>query len=190
MTVSYGPGSSRHKRDRHKRGNHKRDWGKRDPAGSFSRPEGAHFSRWLIICLVLAGVAVVGVLSVAGHVLELRDSTRDTRLAAIVGPPCPRITLADFIAHQQEAPKVTSFNGLTFARRFGEVSCSVVVAKGDLGGGLGLKSYPVCQFTSPDVLKVQTAKGVIYFEPGLGRKASLISSAGGVRCVMAAPDWS
>ena len=176
MTISHGPDPRRHKQGP----------GKRDPAGSFARPEGTYFSKWLIVCLVLAGVAVVGGLSVAGHVLELRDSTKDTKLAQIVGPPCPQISPADFIAHQQAAPRVTSFNGLTFARRFGEVSCSVVEAK----DGFGLKSYPVCQFSSPDVLKVQTAKGLLYFEPGIGRKASLISSADGVRCVMAAPDWS
>ncbi len=177
MTISHGPDPRRRKPEP----------GKRDPAGSFARPEGSHFSRWLVVCLVLAGIAVVGMLSIAGRVLELRDSTRDTKLSAIVGAPaCPRITPADFIAHQQEAPRVTSFNGLTFARRFGEVSCSVVEAK----QGFGLKSYPVCQFSSPDVLKVQTAKGVVYFEPGIGRRASLISSADGVRCVMAAPDWS
>jgi len=152
----------------------------------FSRPEGLRFSRWVVISVVLAGVITAIGLSVYDRVLNVRDASAESRVAAVAGPPCPSVTKADFAARHLELRFASEFNGVSFARRFGQVSCSEAAAK----GWLGLKSYSVCQFSSPDVLAVRTAKGLYYFEPGLGRKASLLMDGDAPRCVMAAPDWS
>lgn len=162
----------------------------RKPSGpplkdGFSKPAGRKFPAWVVISVVVAAVAIVTGLSLYDRFLQVRDSASDTKISAIAGKPCPTLSHAAFVARHLEAPQVLRFNDLTFARRFGFVSCGVAAAK----GGFGVKAYSVCQFTSPDVLVVTTAKGTAYFEPGIGQKASLMLPGGDLKCVMAAPDW-
>lgn len=152
----------------------------------FSRPEGLRFSRWVVFSVIAVGVIVAIGLSMYDRVLNVRDASAESGAAAVAGPPCPSVARADFVARHLETRFASEFNGVTFARRFGQVSCSEAAAK----GWLGLKSYSVCQFSSPDVLAVHTAKGTWYFNPGIGRKASLLMDRDAPRCVMAAPDWS
>ena len=152
----------------------------------FSKPEGLRFPFWVVIAVILVGVITAVGLSMYDRVLNVRDAANESGAGAVASPPCPSVSRADFMARKLETRFTTEFNGITIARRFGNVSCSETPAK----GGFGLKSYAVCQFTSPDVLAVQTAKGTWYFNPGIGRKASLLMDRDAPRCVMAAPDWS
>ena len=117
----------------------------------------------------------------------IAKSTADTDLPAIAGPPCPGLS-ADAARRSLKAQGlalgyVFEFNGDTFGRVFGHADCSVAAAKDSLG------SYDVCQFTSPDVLYVKTARGEAYFAPGVGHKATVMTAGGAPRCVMAAPAW-
>jgi hypothetical protein len=148
------------------------------PAKGESRPP------WpLIIGAVGLGVVALVALSVRERQMQVADSTASTEV--IAGPPCPTISRATFNAGQPPAAKVFDFNGATFTRQFGHANCSVVATK----GGMGLGSYPVCQFSSPALLAVTTKRGVVYYGPGLGRKASVSVRGGLPACVMAAPYW-
>lgn len=93
---------------------------------------------------------------------------------------CPTLTAADFDAgHYKRLKGVQYLNG-AFTRQFGHVEC---VTAADRGGPI--RTYAVCAFSSPNVLKVTTSKGDWYFAPGLGQPAT-VSTAGDVaRCVMA-----
>ena len=136
----------------------------------------------------LAATLVVGTLW--GFLAErqtIAQSTADTNVAAIVGPPCPALT-ADAAQRSLKAQDVTlkyvfDFNGDTFGRVFGYADCSVAASKDGLG------SYDVCQFTGPSVLYVKTARSSAYFAPGIGHKATVMTEGGAPRCVMAAPAW-
>ena len=68
-------------------------------------------------------------------------------------------------------------------RLFGEAECSAVARNTLLGNGY----EHLCQFSSPAVLSVVTAKGAYYFEPGIGQEASVFVANGVARCVMASP---
>ena len=148
------------------------------PAKGENRPPWA-----LIIGAVALGAVALVALSLKERQMEVADSTASTE--AIAGPPCPTISRAAFNAGQPAAAKTFEFNGATFTRQFGHANCSVVATK----GGMGLGSYPVCQFASPALLAVTTKRGVFYFGPGLGRKASVKVRDGVPACVMAAPYW-
>ena len=99
----------------------------------------------------------------------------------IVGPPCPDLTRAQFEAQGFKARKGLEYAGVMVSRQFGHVTCSQL----RYGEGWGLASYVVCQFTSPNVLKVETAKGEWYFAPGMGQPATISTPHGQARCVMA-----
>ncbi len=152
----------------------------------FSRAEGVHFPRWVIAAVVLAAVGLVSGFEIVDRFLEVRDSTAQGNAVGIAGPPCPTVSRAQFMAQGLQTRWVSNFNGVVVGRRFGEVSCSEVAK----AGGMGVASFPVCQFNAPDVLAVRTAKGMFYFRPGVGRKASILVTDGAPRCILAAPDWS
>lgn len=101
--------------------------------------------------------------------------------ATVDGPPCPSLTKAQFEAQGLKAPKATLYEGVTFARQFGHMDCRSL----RYGAGWGTEVYPVCQFTSPKALKITTAKGEWYFNPGPGQPATVGAPRGQARCVMA-----
>jgi hypothetical protein len=134
---------------------------------------------------VIAAFAVGMLWELAWQHQQVVQSTADTQLAAIVGPPCPatREAFDRAIKVQGPLPYVFEYNGVTFGRYFGIADCSVAASK----TGLGLDSYDVCQFTGPSTLYVKTPRGEFYFSPGVGHKASVMTEGGVARCVMAAP---
>jgi hypothetical protein len=154
--------------------------------GSTSRGVERHLPR-LVVGGAVATLVVGTLWGVLAERQTIAQSTADTNLAAIVGPPCPAISAAT--ARQSlQAQGVTmkyvfDFNGDTFGRVFGYADCSVAASK------VGLGSYDVCQFTGPSVLYVKTAHSVAYFAPGVGHKATVMTENGVPRCVMAAPAW-
>jgi len=153
-------------------------------------PSSHGFERFLprLVFGGLFATLIVGTLW--GFVAErqvIARSTADTDLAAIVGPPCPSLS-ADAAQRSLKAQGVAlghvfDFNGDTFGRVFGYADCSVAASRDGIG------SYDVCQFTSPAVLYVKTARREAYFAPGVGRKATVMTQDGAPRCIMAAPAW-
>ena len=116
---------------------------------------------------------------------QIATSAAATRVADIVGPPCPASQAAfqSAVKLQGPLPYVFQYNGVTFGRYFGYADCSVAESR----DGLGLGSYVVCQFTGPAVLYVKTPRGAFYFTPGVGQKATVMTEGGVAKCVMAAP---
>ena len=119
---------------------------------------------------------------VGGAYLKDRDAALVlAREWTLDGPPCPSLTRAQFEAKGLKAPRALDYAGVTVARQFGHVTCSPL----RYGDGWGLSHYVVCQFTSPNVLKVTTPKGNWYFEPGMGRPATMSTPHGLASCVLA-----
>jgi hypothetical protein len=142
----------------------------------------------MVVAGAVALVAGATIWELAAERHTIAQSSADTNVAAIVGPPCPALSAAAFQTAVREGPGLAysfDFNGATFGRSFGYADCSVAEAK----GSLGLGSYDVCQFTSPAILYVKTARGAFYFQPGIGQKATVMTPDGQARCVMAAPKW-
>jgi hypothetical protein len=135
---------------------------------------------------VAVAIAALVWLQVKDRAIVVKEASDEVNVAAITGPPCPALTREAYLARQLDAPKSFDFEGLHLSRRFGHAQCGVA-ATHDV---LGVEGYPVCQFTSPDVLAVQQGQRLWLFEPGLGRKASIIARGGHIACVMAAPYWS
>lgn len=100
--------------------------------------------------------------------------------AEVAGPPCPQLTEAEFTARKLKAPKATNYENVVFARQFGHLDCRAL----RYGAGWGTETYPVCQFTSPNVVTVTTDKGRWFFAPGMGKPATVAVPRGEARCVM------
>jgi len=119
-------------------------------------PEGGHS----LIILALAAILLSGCQPAA---------------RAAVGPPCP----TSLPAEQGGALKpinVAEFDGMTFARRFGDAECEY-----EGSGGRAA----VCRFTSPAVLEVKTGQGTYVFAPGIGQPAVVIVRKGVAICELA-----
>lgn len=117
-----------------------------------------------------------------GSYLRQRDfALGRAREAAVEGPPCPEITRAAFEARRLKKFKATLYEGVVFGRQFGHMDCSTL----RYGGGWGIGTYAVCQFTGPGLLSVKTDKGEWFYAPGVGRPATLATPRGKAHCVMA-----
>ena len=61
------------------------------------------------------------------------------------GPPCAVLSAQAYAAKGYAArERAAVYEGITFTRQFGHVSC----ASPDTGTGLGLVTHPVCQYSS------------------------------------------
>jgi hypothetical protein len=106
----------------------------------------------------------------------------DAKAWKIDGPPCPTGSEAEFLARRyHRGPRRFDYEGVTFFRRWGHVSCAPVYED----GGRSTRFYPVCQFTGPGQLLIRTRKGDWYFSPGPGQPATISAQHGQARCVMA-----
>jgi hypothetical protein len=114
----------------------------------------------------------------AGFVSQQRKAVAHFDFWARTGPPCapapatlPRTRM-----------KTLEVDGVAFSRQTGHVSCTTLNAR----GGRSLKSYPACQFTSPGVVEITTAKSDARFLPGPGAPAFTYFAEGRAHCVVAA----
>ncbi len=136
---------------------------------------------------ITLGVAASLALALPAYIFGgayLKDRTAALALARewnIKGPPCPSLTRAQFEAQGFKARKGLEYANVTVSRQFGHVSCSQL----RYGEGWGLASYVVCQFTSPNGLKVETSRGEWYFAPGMGQPATISTPHDEARCVLA-----
>jgi hypothetical protein len=154
----------------------------RDFGASRKGRDGFHLKTPIVIACLVAAAIVAAVWSVRQQSIQIADATADTHAEEIVGPPCPPVVNAHF---KQPLLPINAFDwdGVRFGRRFGEAECSAVARKNLLGNGY----EHLCQFSSPAVLSVVTAKGAFYFELSLGQEASVFVADGVARCVMASP---
>lgn len=87
------------------------------------------------------------------------------------GPACP-VTAPAEVGGALKPTKFMDFEGITFARRFGDAEC-----------GFDNKRL-VCRFTSPAVLEVKTKVETYVFAPGIGQPAMVSVRKGVASCVM------
>ncbi len=131
--------------------------------------------------------AVIGIglaIGMTGYdVLKGRTAAiAEARAWTISGPPCPQLPIRE-IARQPVAGKSFGYAGAGFAYAYGHVACAQIHAD---GGKSLFRGYPVCQFTSPGVVIVDTGDVTTLFVPGLGQRATVSAPDGKARCVMAA----
>ena len=104
----------------------------------------------------------------------------DAKQWTVKGPPCQTVDAGEYqLRGGAHATKVTNF-GVKFTREYGHIECTWLGAK-DL---MAEKAYVVCQFTGPNVIKVEAGKGASYFVPGVGEPATVEVRQGVARCVM------
>ncbi len=132
--------------------------------------------------IAMAALVVAGL----GLPVLLVGSTWSDRVAvrrqwSIAGPACPVVAKPDRAIVGRRSPQFFNYMDVRFGRQSGEVSCA---APPD-GNPLDPKSYPVCQFPAPVMVSVDTEAGTVFFQPGLGRPATVTVRRGHVTCVMA-----
>ncbi|HEX5379337.1 MAG TPA: hypothetical protein VFW47_12220 [Phenylobacterium sp.] len=135
--------------------------------------------------LIVMGVALAAVLAVQWIYQRTVVARREeARLAkwTIQGPPCESVDAKTYdLRGGARAKKAINF-GAVFTRQYGHVECSWMGAK-DL---MAQNAYVVCQFTGPNVIKVETSKGAFYFVPGVGQPATVQVRKDVPRCVLGA----
>jgi hypothetical protein len=96
-------------------------------------------------------------------------------------PACPALSPAAYAAKGYPAgERSTLYDDVTFTRQFGHVMC----ADADDRGALGFASHPVCQFTGPAAVRVKAGETQAFFEPGVGRLATVSVERGRARCAL------
>jgi hypothetical protein len=142
------------------------------------RPKGRGAGVWLLIgigCLLVLVPAAVW--SWNRHI---EAAVANAKAWTITGPPCPTLTRQAYLAGAVHADHAFQLGDVGFARAYGHVSCNFIAND----GGRGLGDYPVCQFTSPAVLRITTPQAEVYFFPSTG-PATVSVPHGTPRCVMA-----
>jgi len=129
----------------------------------------------------LAAAAFPAWLLGASHLKHRAERVALAKEWSIDGHPCPQVTAQEFRARRLKAPKGLIYANATLFRQFGHMTCSPIA----YGGGAGMGAYAVCQFTSPNVLRVKTRKGEWYFVPGPGQPATIATPHDEAHCVLA-----
>jgi hypothetical protein len=136
-----------------------------------------------IAVAILAGLGFTAWYYGAAYLQERRQAlARAGEVAGIAGVPCPTTTPAEAAARRMKLRYGSEFEGVTFYRQFGHMDCTAL----RYGHGWGTATYPFCQFTSPNVVRVSTGKGDWWFAPGVGQAATVAAPHGRATCVLAA----
>ena len=115
------------------------------------------------------------------NVVQPREQARLSKWT-LSGPPCPIVDEAEYqLRGGARAKKKTDF-AYKFTRLYGDAACTWLGDK-DLTAS---KAFVVCQFSGPNVVKVETSKGVFNFAPGVGRSIAIEVRQGEPRCVLTA----
>lgn len=99
----------------------------------------------------------------------------------IDGQPCPRLAASEYAnAGFLARERTTAFEYLEIGRMSGHMSCRSV----PLRGTFGFVNRPICQFTSPNALRLRVGDAEFYFRPPPGSRATLSYQNGVARCVL------
>lgn len=150
------------------------------PAGA-RFPGGGPLSRVLIqeagVLGVLAILLAVPALIVAESSFDHWAAKRDWTIA---GPPCPVVERPARAVVGSKPARDFVFNGVTFRRHFGHVSCLAFREDGLFPTG----HYSVCQFSGPGAVHVVRDGRTVVFQPGVGRNATVTVRRGRAACVV------
>ena len=136
---------------------------------------------WIVAAIVVAGA--VGTYETIQLTFNRAQAKAHEQEWSVTGPPCPSVTAAwvDYLQLHQKTP--IAFEGLSGFMAAGAVNCS----ENDSYGGKPVKSYTVCQFSSPFVVGLRANAGAPqYFEPGVGKPITVALRDGQISCVMGA----
>ena len=114
-----------------------------------------------LIALVVGTPLLVGTAAVS-WLLQRQHAIEEAKAWDIAGPPCPTLTLAQYQAGPQHPFESFTYEGIGFSRLYGHVSCNAVVNS----GGTGFGTFPECQFTSADIIRITTPRGDVYYSTG------------------------
>jgi hypothetical protein len=134
--------------------------------------------------LVIVGVIGLG-LGLAMFVPKLQSdraaAIAEAKAWTIDGPPCPQLSPVEAARWLYQPTKSFDYAGANIGYVFGHVACAQIH---DDGGAALVRGHPVCQFTSPAVVAVETGRGKAFFTPGLGQRTTVSVQNGVARCVM------
>ncbi|HXQ09532.1 MAG TPA: hypothetical protein VN805_00885 [Caulobacteraceae bacterium] len=114
-----------------------------------------------LIAIAVGAPLLIGMAAVS-WLLQRQHAIEEAKAWDITGPPCPTLTLAQYQAGPQHPFESFTYEGIGFSRLYGHVSCNAVVNN----GGTGLGTFPECQFTSADTIKITTPHGDVYYSTG------------------------
>ncbi|WP_425995580.1 hypothetical protein [Caulobacter sp. DWR1-3-2b1] len=138
-----------------------------------ARPRPAKLAAWIAFAVLLA-------LTLVGAVVfrQLQADAEQAAAWSLHHPPCP---LADNQAlHGGRPPMAASYGGARFDRRSGFIQC--VRRRYDLGHGR--KDYAVCQFSSPQAVRVTIGGTETVFTQPVGRSLRVAIADRGPICVL------
>jgi hypothetical protein len=90
------------------------------------------------------------------------------------GRACPVVTALSYAARGAKPPRPFVYKGVGFAFQIGDVACAPVPETSLFTN----VTFPVCQFDAPAGLAVTVGDHTTYFEPGIGRGATVMVHAG------------
>ena len=145
-------------------------------------PRGKRLRRWQDLWLVPALLAIASIpLSEGYAAFATNRGLRKEWIAT--GRACPVVSVLSPASLGARPPKPFVYKGVGFAFQIGDVTCAAVPEK-----SLFTKTtFPVCQFDAPAGIAVTAGGRTTYFEPGVGRGATVMIHAGQPpSCVMLA----
>ncbi len=136
-------------------------------------PRGRRLRRWQDLWLVGALMAIASIpLSEGYTAFATNRGLRKEWIAR--GPACPAVAALSPAARGAKPPAPFVYKGVAFAYQIGDVACAPVPEK-----SLFTKTtFPVCQFDAPAGIAVTVNGRTTYFEPGVGRGATVMIHAG------------
>jgi hypothetical protein len=116
-------------------------------------------------------------------ILDQRAMNRaEIALWTVSGPPCQRIAPVSLKSLTVEDPGPLSFEQAQGAFVHGGVVCSEI----DHYRGRQTHPFTVCQFGSPDVIRLDTPYGEVFFKAPSGQPATVSFAGGEPHCVLGA----
>jgi hypothetical protein len=134
----------------------------------------------VMIVTIVAAVAIVVGWGVWDLIQSRRASIAEARTWTVAGPPCPLLSPDAPPDPTLQALQTSHFHRVTFVRAHGDMECSDVADD----GGRGMADYPVCQFSHPGMLKVDTGHGVVAYDLPPLRPATVAVRHGKPSCVV------
>lgn len=128
------------------------------------------------ILIVVASMVVFKAQEVSA---EHRQVVSEAKAWTIAGPPCPSIGALSKIPYPVHPLETFSFQGVSFSRAYGYVSCQVILDRQGRGPG----TVTVCQFNSPTVLQVVAPRGRAVWLTDV-RRATISVADGVPSCVL------
>lgn len=107
---------------------------------------------------------------------------RTEQVWTIDGPACPVVQKPERrVVGTKRKPRTMTFQGVTFTRWFGHVSCLTLPE----GGFFNDRRYPVCQFSGPGAVQVTAGGRTVIYQPGVAKRATVKVVGGQPSCVVA-----